>query len=104
MILSFAYLAFCALLRLLCRRRPALECEVELLALRHELAVMRRTARRWRLTSADRAYLAAIARMLSPRRRTALMVTPATLLGWHQALVRSRWRQPRRRPPGRPPD
>src|SRR3954447_19105138 len=98
MIFPFAYLAFCAVLRLLCRRRPGLQREVELLALRHELAVVRRTARRSRLTSADRAYLAAIARMLSPKGRTARMVSRATLLGWHRALVRRRWRQPSRRP------
>jgi transposase len=103
MILSFAYRAFGALLRLVCRRRFEFEREVELLALRHELAVMRRTRRRSRLSWADCAYLAALARMLSPQRRAALMVTPATLLGWHHALVRRRWRQPSRRPAGRPP-
>ena len=80
MILSFAYLAFVAVLRLVCRRRPDSEREVELLALRHELAVMRRTARRSRLSWADRAYLAALARMLSPQRRAELLVRPATLL------------------------
>ena len=102
MILSFAYLAFGAVLRLVCRRRPECEREVELLALRHELAVVRRTAQRSRLSWADRAYLAALAGMLSPPRRTALIVRPATLLGWHRALVRRRWRQPCRRAAGRP--
>jgi transposase InsO family protein len=102
MVLSYAYLVFGALLRLLCRRGSEFEREVELLALRHELAVVRRTTCRSRLSWADRAYLAALARMLSPQRRAALMVRPATLLGWHQALVRRRWLQPRRRA-GRPP-
>jgi transposase InsO family protein len=103
MILSFAYLAFGAMLRLLCRRRSEFERDVELLALRHELAVMRRTAPRSRLAWADRAYLAALARMLSPQRRKTLVVRPATLLGWHRAIVRRRWRQPRRRAAGRRP-
>jgi hypothetical protein len=39
---SFAYLVFGALLRLVCRRGFEFEREVELLALRHELAGIRR--------------------------------------------------------------
>ena len=46
--------------------------------------------------------LAALARLLPPRRRHGLVVTPQTLLRWHRELVRRKWAQPRRSP-GRPP-
>src|SRR5207237_5184120 len=51
---------------------------------------------------ADRALLAALARLLPPRRRHGLVVTPQTLLRWHRELVRRKWAQPRRSR-GRPP-
>jgi hypothetical protein len=104
MLLSFAYLAFRALLGLFVSRGVSDRgLEVELLALRHELAVLRRTRKRARLRPADRAYLAALTQVLPPQRRVALMVKPATLLGWHRDLVRRRWRQPYQRRLGRPP-
>jgi transposase InsO family protein len=46
--------------------------------------------------------LAALARLLPPRRRHGLVVTPQTLLRWHREFVRRKWAQPRRSP-GRPP-
>ncbi len=41
MLLRFVYLAFCATLRLLARRRSHVARDAELLVLRHELAVLR---------------------------------------------------------------
>ncbi|MBA3844292.1 MAG: transposase [Actinobacteria bacterium] len=103
MLLSFVYLAFTALLRLLAAgRRDPFAREVELLALRHELAVLRRQAPGLRLRPADRAFLAALARLLPPDRRRGLLVTPQTLLRWHRELVRRKWAQPPRGR-GRPP-
>jgi transposase InsO family protein len=103
MLLSFTYLAFSALLRLLASgRRDAFAKDVELLVLRHQLAVLRRQAGRPKLRPADRALLAALTRLLPDPRRHGLLVTPQTLLRWHRELVRRKWAQPRRGP-GRPP-
>jgi putative transposase len=105
MVLSFVYLAFVSVLRLLAgRRRSEFAKDVELLALRHELAVLRRQERgRPRLRWCDRALLAGLSRFVSPRRRLGLMVRPQTLLRWHRELVRHRWASYAPRRCGRPP-
>jgi putative transposase len=103
MFLSFAYLAFSAVLKLLIgRRRSEFAKDVELMVLRHQLVVLERQAGRPALRPADRAFVAALARVLPRPRRLALVVTPQTLLRWHRELVRRKWAQPRRSP-GRPP-
>src|SRR5262245_51163955 len=82
--------------------RSSAERDLELLVLRQELLVLPRTARRPRWRRADRLILAALGRKLPAG--PLLLVQPATILGWHRALVRRRWAAfGRRRGPGRPP-
>jgi putative transposase len=103
MALSFLYVAFRPLLGALVRSRRALDVkDVELLVLHHELEVLRRQVARPKLRGADRALLAATACHLPRPLRSARVVTPRTLLRWHRALVRRRWRQRAGRR-GRPP-
>src|SRR5260221_9792789 len=66
--------------------------ELEIVVLRHELAVLRRHVRRPASRSADRWFLAAAARMLPKNRWSLLLVTPATVLRWHRHIVAKRWR------------
>ena len=83
------------------RTRSDTSKEIEILVLRHQLAVLQRRTPRPRTTWTDRALIAALTRLLPKPRRLGLLVTPATILRWHRQLIARRWTsQPSR--PGRP--
>jgi hypothetical protein len=89
---SFVYLALRRVLELmvLCWQSADAK-EVELLVLRHQLAILRRQQPRPRLQPQDRALLAALSRLLPRPRWSVFVVTPETLLGWHRHMVRRHW-------------
>jgi hypothetical protein len=100
--LHLLYLIFQQVLGLvLLMGRTSSTKDVELLILRHEVAVLRRTNPRPRLDWADRAVVAALIRRLPQALRGHRLVTPDTVLRWHRQLVRKKWTYPNR--PGRPP-
>jgi putative transposase len=90
------------LIVVLCRGGQAAVAEV--LVLRHENAVLRRPAGRVRYEPADRAWFAALARIVSRRRWSGVFpVTPATLLAWHRRMMAKEYDTNGRHRPGRPP-
>jgi hypothetical protein len=83
------------------RTRSDTTKEIEILVLRHQLAVLQRRTPRPRMTWTDRAVIAALTRLLPVRRRLGLLVTPTTILRWHRQLIARHWTtQPAQ--PGRP--
>jgi hypothetical protein len=73
------------------RTRSDTTKDIEILVLRHQLAVLQRRTPRPRLSRPDRALLAALTRLLPTHRRLGMLVTPATILRWHQRLVSRHW-------------
>ncbi|MGW7006916.1 IS3 family transposase [Streptomyces sp. NPDC054933] len=100
--LRLMYVIFCRILGwLTLLGRSSAAHKAEILALRHEVAVLRRQIGQPRMSWADRAVLSALARHVPSTLRRHRLVTLGTLLSWHRRLVRWKWRQPPARS-GRP--
>ena len=108
MLLRFLYLIMIRVfggLALLGRSQASKDAEImvlrhEVTVLRHEVTVLRRQVPRPKPDWADRAVLAALARLLPAVLRIRRLVTPGTLLAWHRRLIKRKWACPNR--PGRP--
>src|SRR6478672_584348 len=72
--------------------------DVEILTLRHEVAVLRRTNPRPKISWLDRAVLSALSTLLPTPLRQLRLVSPRTLLRWHAQIVARRWTYPHRSP------
>src|SRR3954447_11834838 len=83
------------------RTRSDATKDIEILVLRHQLAVLRRRTPRPRMNWTDRALIAALTRLLPTPRRLGLLVMPGTILRWHRQLVARHWTTTPPRP-GRP--
>jgi hypothetical protein len=103
MLPRLAYLTLCRSIQLLALlARGDATKDLEILVLRHQLAVLRRQTPRPKLEPADRALLAAVSRTLPRTRWSCFLVKPETLLHWHRRLVAGSWTYPHRGA-GRPP-
>src|SRR4051794_1818859 len=98
--MSLLYRLLCGLLGLLVRQGD--ERELEIIVLRHQLAILSRGGKRPQYTTIDRALLAAASRLLPRERWSCFPVSAETLLRWHRALLLGHRRQGRRSV-GRPP-
>jgi putative transposase len=98
--LSFLYLAFLRTVEILClRRSDDSDLAIEVVMLRHEVAVLRRQLARPALRPSDRALHAGLSRLISRPKLSRFFVQPDTLLRWHRDLVRCKWTYPK--PAGR---
>ncbi len=75
---------------------------LENIALRHQLEVLQRNAKRPRLNRSDRVFWALLSRFLPDWRRHLTIVQPDTVVRWHRAGWRTYWRWKSKPGPGRP--
>ena len=101
MALSSLYLVFLRTMQILrLQRSDDSDLAIEVVMLRHEVAVLRRQVARPALRPSDRALLAGLSRLIPRSKLSRFFVQPDTLLRWHRELVRRKWTY--LKPSGRP--
>jgi len=103
MLFALIYLLLRRALRLAAGSASELHNDIEIVVLRHQLAVLTRQVSRPRLRRRDRLFMAAVSRILPRPRWSSFVVSPQTLLRWHRELVRRKWTFRRNVVGGRPP-
>jgi transposase InsO family protein len=103
MLFALLYLLLRRALRLAAGSASDVHNDIELIVLRHQLAVLKRQVGRPRLRRGDRLFMAALSRVLPRPRWSLFVVSPQTLLRWHRELVRRKWTYRRNATGGRPP-
>jgi putative transposase len=102
-LLSIVYAVFRLLLDVIVSRKHR-DRDLEILVLRHQLNVLQRTAGRPHLQAGDWFVLAALAQRLPRSAWRSFLVSPDTVVRWHQSLIRRKWAAfGRRGRLGRPP-
>jgi len=100
---ALVYLLVRRAVRLAAGSASELRNDVEIVVLRHQLAVLKRQVGRPRLRRRDRLFMAALSRVLPRPCWSSFVVSPQTLLRWHRELVRRKWTHRRNTSGGRPP-
>ena len=93
-------LSILAAIRVFFRGRS--DTALEVLALRQQVAVLKRRRPRPRLNGPDRFFWTTLCRIWSRWREVLVIVKPETVIGWHRAGFRLYWRWRSRRRVGRP--
>ncbi len=84
MIFALIYLLVRRAVRLAAGSASDLDNDIDIMVLRHQLAVLKRQVGRPRLRRRDRLFMAAISRVLPRPRWSSFVVSPQTLLRWHR--------------------
>jgi putative transposase len=100
---ALLYLLLRRALRLAAGSASEVHNDIEIIVLRHQLAVLKRQVGRPQLRRRDRLFMAALSRLLPRPRWSSFVVSPQTLLRWHRELVRRKWTYRRNATGGRPP-
>src|SRR6266851_10196140 len=82
--------------------RTRRDIALEILALRHQVAVLKRKRPRPPLNSVDRLFWTTLRRVWSRWADVLVIVKPETVVGWHRAGFRAYWRWKSRPRSGRP--
>ena len=78
------------------------ELSLENLALRQQLAILKRATKRPKLTNADRAFWVALSRLWTGWQHALMLVKPETVIRWHRKSFKLYWTWKSRSRGGRP--